>query len=72
MMEYVEILIRGHIDVQWSEWLGGLQITHTEQEHSLLTGAIVDQAMLHGILTKLRDLDLKIISVNLQEGVHHE
>lgn len=71
-MENVEILIRGHIDVQWAEWLGGLQIIHIEQERSLLTGAIADQAMLHGILTKLRDLDLKIISVKLQEGVNHE
>ena len=66
-MEQVEILIRGHIDAHWSEWLGGLQITHVEEDKSLLTGAITDQAMLHGILTKLRDLDLKIISVNLQE-----
>ena len=71
-MEDVEILIKGHLDVHWSEWLSGLQITHIEQEKSLLTGAIADQAMLHGILTKLRDLDLKIISVNLQEGVCHE
>lgn len=71
-MEDVEILIRGHIDVHWSDWFGGLQITHIEQELSLLTGSIADQAMLHGILTKLRDLDLKIVSVNVQEGVHHE
>ena len=71
-MEQVEILIRGHIDVHWSEWLGGLQIIHVEEDKSLLTGTITDQAMLHGILTKLRDLDLKIISVNLQEGVNHE
>jgi hypothetical protein len=71
-MEDVEILIKGHIDRHWSEWLGGLQTTHVEQDKSLLTGAITDQAMLHGILTKLRDLDLKIISVNLQEGEYHE
>lgn len=72
MMEDVEILIRGHIDVQWSAWLGGLQITHIEEERSLLSGTIADQAMLHGILTKLRDLDLKIVSINVKEGVHHE
>lgn len=71
-MEHVEILIRGHIDTYWSEWLGGLQIIYVGQDKSLLTGAITDQAMLHGILTKLRDLDSKIISVNLQEGVDHE
>lgn len=71
-MEDVEILIRGQIDAHWSDWLSGLQITHIEQEKSLLKGTIADQAMLHGILTKLRDLDLKIISVNLKEGVYHE
>ena len=71
-MEQVEILIRGHIDGHWSEWLGGLQITYVGQDKTRLTGAIADQAMLHGILTKLRDLDAKIISVNLQEGVNHE
>lgn len=71
-VEQVEILIKGRIDAHWSDWLGGLQITYVEQDNSLLTGAIADQAMLHGILSKLRDLDLKIISVNLQEGVNHE
>lgn len=71
-MEEVEILIKGKIDVHWSEWLGGLQITHIGQDQSLLTGSIADQATLHGILTKLRDLDLKLISVTLKEGVHHE
>ena len=69
-MDDVEILIKGHIDVHWSDWLGGLQITHIEQERSLLTGCLVDQAMLFGILTKLRDLDLKIVSVLLEEGMH--
>ena len=71
-MDEVEILIRGHIDDQWSDWLGGLQITHLEQGRSRLAGSIVDQAMLFGILTKLRDMDLKIVLVNLDEGVHNE
>ena len=72
VMQEVEILIKGKIDTHWSEWLGGLQITHIGQEQSLLTGSIADQATLYGILTKLRDLDLKLVSVNLKEGVHHE
>ncbi len=71
-MEDVEILIKGRIDFHWSDWLGGLQITHVGQEQSLLTGSIADQATLHGILSKLRDLDLKLVSVNLKEGVNHE
>ena len=71
-MEDVEILIKGHIDFHWSEWLAGLQITHIGRDQSLLTGSIADQAVLHGILTKLRDLDLKLVSVTLKEGVHDE
>ena len=71
-MDDVEILIKGHIDAHWSDWLGGLQITHIEQDRSLLTGSIADQATLHGILTKLRDLDLKLVSVHLKEGDNHE
>ena len=71
VMQEVEILIKGQIDTHWSEWLGGLQITHIGQEQSRLSGLIVDQATLYGILTKLRDLDMKLVSINIKEGVHH-
>ena len=71
VMQDVEIIVKGQIDFHWSEWLGGLQITHLGQEQSQLSGAIADQATLYGILTKLRDLDMKLASVNLKEGVHH-
>ena len=71
-MQDVEIIIKGQIDSHWSEWLGGLQIFHLEPDQSQLSGSIADQAALYGILTKLRDLDLKLVSVNLKEGVHHE
>ncbi|MDX1415388.1 MAG: hypothetical protein R3293_14425 [Candidatus Promineifilaceae bacterium] len=71
-MQDVEILIKGQIDTHWSEWLGGLKITHVGQEQSRLSGAIADQAALYGILTKLRDLDMKLISVNLVEDIHCE
>lgn len=71
-MQDVEILIEGQIDTHWSEWLGSLQITHIGQEHSRLNGSIPDQATLHGILTKLRDLDMKLVSLNLMEDIHHE
>ena len=71
-MQDVEIVIRGQIDSHWSEWLGGLQITYIGQEQSQLAGSIADQATLYGILTKLRDLDLKLVSVQLKEGTHDE
>jgi hypothetical protein len=71
-MQAVEIIIKGQIDNHWSEWLGGLQIAHIEQDKSLLSGKIADQATLYGVLTKLRDLDLKLVSVTLKEGVRCE
>jgi hypothetical protein len=72
VMQDVEIIIKGRIDSHWSEWLGGLQIAHIGQDQSRLSGSIADQATLYGVLTKLRDLDLKLVSVKLTEGVHHE
>jgi hypothetical protein len=71
VMQDVEIVINGQIDTHWSEWLGGLQISHIGQNQSRLSGPIADQAALYGILTKLRDLDMELIALNLQEGVHH-
>lgn len=71
-MDKVEILVKGHLDLSWSDWLGGLEIAHLDQDRSRLAGSLVDQAMLHGILARLRDLDLKILSFQLYEGVDHE
>jgi hypothetical protein len=63
-MQRVEIRIRGHIDEHWSDWFEDLTITHTEQGETILSGLVVDQAALHGLLAKLRDLGLSILSVN--------
>ena len=71
-MQDVEILIKGQIDSHWSDWLGGLQITHVGQDQSQLTGSIAAQATLYGVLSKLRNLDMKLVSVNLKEIVHYE
>ena len=71
VMQDVEIVIKGQIDTHWSDWLGGLQISHVGQEQSQLSGSIADQAALYGILTKLRDLDMELVALNLKEGVHH-
>jgi hypothetical protein len=59
----VEIVVRGRIDSEWSDWLGGLAISHTEQDETILTGAIVDQSALYGLLTKLRDLGVPLLAV---------
>ena len=64
-MQNVEIRVQGQIDRHWSDWLGGLTITHTDQNETVLTGPVVDQAALYGLLAKLRDLGLSVLSVKL-------
>ena len=62
-MQNVEIRVKGKIDPHWSEWLDGLEICHEGEDETLLTGQVVDQATLYGILKKLRDLGLKLLLV---------
>jgi len=59
-----EIRIAGHLSLQWMEWFEGLTITLEEDGNTLLTGPIADQAALHGLLKKVRDLGLSLLSVN--------
>ncbi len=62
--EYYEIKIRGHLEAKWSDWFEGLEITYLEENETLLSGVLPDQAALHGLLERIRDLNLKLISVN--------
>ncbi len=64
MAEYYEIKIRGYLEPHWSEWFGGLRITHQDEDETILSGYLPDQAALHGLLERIRDLNLKLISVN--------
>jgi hypothetical protein len=57
------IWVQGHLDPGWSEWLDGVTITHEENGETRLEGVIVDQPALHGLLNKLRDLCLSIVTV---------
>ncbi len=64
MTEQVEIKIKGHLDQQWSNWFAGLELAHLADNKTLLYGQLPDQAALHGLLERIRDLNLKLISVS--------
>ena len=66
-MQQIEIRVKGHLNQQWSEWFGGLTISHSGPDETVLTGLIPDQAALYGIISRLRDLGLQLISVNSEE-----
>ena len=58
-----EIRIKGHLAGRWADWFGGLTITLQDNGETLLTGPVVDQAALHGLLRKVRDLGMPLLSV---------
>ena len=66
-MPRVEIRVQGRIDEHWSDWFDDLTITHTDEDETILSGTVTDQAALYGLLAKLRDLGLHLLSVNQVE-----
>jgi hypothetical protein len=59
-----EIRLKGHLEYRWAAWLEGLTITLEDTGDTLLTGQVVDQAALHGVLRRVRDLGMPLISVS--------
>ena len=68
-MTVYEIRVKGHLDGRWSEWFEGLTIFNVEDGIAVLSGEIVDQSALHGILAKVRDLGLPLIAVSRVKSV---
>jgi hypothetical protein len=66
-MTRYEITVRGHLDRNWSEWFNGMVIRNLPSGEAVLSGQVVDQAALHGLLIKIRDLGLPLVSIqNMQ------
>ena len=61
--EFYQITVKGHLDNRWADWFEGVTITLEDNSETLLTGSVVDQAALHGLLRKVRDLGLPLVSV---------
>ena len=61
---YYEIRLKGHLEARWEQWFDGLIISLEEDGSTLLSGPLADQAALHGILKKVRDVGLTLLSVS--------
>ena len=70
--ELYEICLKGHLDEQWTNWFEGLTITLEKNGHTLLTGPVIDQAALYGVLRKVRDLGLPLLSVNRVTSIQED
>ena len=65
-----QIRLKGQLDARWTDWFGGMAVALTEDGDTLLTGPVADQAALHGLLRKVRDVGIPLVSVN--EIQHHQ
>jgi hypothetical protein len=67
-----QIRIKGHLGARWTDWFEGLTITLEKNGDTLLTGPMVDQAALHGLLRKVRDLGLPLLSIMRVDPKHED
>lgn len=67
-MQSIEIRIKGLIDNHWSEWFEDLEISHYDDKETLLKGQVRDQAELYGLIARLRDLGLQLVSVRTEKN----
>ena len=62
-----EIRLRGHLETRWAAWFEGMTLSHERDGSTVLSGPVVDQAALHGLLQKVRDIGLPLVSVTYVE-----
>ena len=65
--QYYEIRLKGHLEERWVKWFNGMNITLNENGTTILSGPVADQAALHGLLKRVRDVGLPLLSVNSVE-----
>ncbi|HLJ33158.1 MAG TPA: hypothetical protein VKU38_05885 [Ktedonobacteraceae bacterium] len=71
--EVYQIIVKGHLDREWSDWFDGLNITLVDSGETILTGPLADQTALHGVLIKIRDLGLPLLSLaRIETGKENE
>ena len=63
-----ELRVNGHLDARWADWFDGLSLTHASDGTTVIHGQVADQAALHGLLQRVRDLGLPLVSVTQVEG----
>ncbi len=66
-MNIYEIRVEGHLDQNWSSWFDGLIISYDRQDNTILRGPLVDEAALHGVLIKVRDLALPLLALRRED-----
>ena len=71
-MERYQIRVKGHLDSHWSAWFDGMAVSNEAGGEALLSGVIADQAALHGLLAKVRDLNLPLLAVTRLEPERHD
>jgi hypothetical protein len=65
---HYDVRVAGHLDRSWSAWFGGMVLTHEDDGTTRLRGTVTDQAQLHGVLGKVRDLGVTLVSVEVTDA----
>ena len=69
MAEYCRIIIQGRLDPLWSDWFAGLTLTHPNNDETMLSGVLPDQAALYGLLERIRDLNLRLVALTCRDSL---